>query len=153
MEEQMFRKKAMDRISSPEDLHDYIRVTSPRLWMLLSAILVLLVGFIIYGATATIDNTVQVKLTVENFVSGDAQDEMHTVVYGNLPSTYHDLFKPGMTVRLGGEEGRISSVYDIGDGQITLMCEMSAFYLPIPAGEYDAEIVVESTTPLSFLWN
>ena len=46
----------METISSPEQLHDYMRVTSPRLWMLLGAIVVLLVGFIAYASTATMEN-------------------------------------------------------------------------------------------------
>ena len=37
MENGLFRKKSMERISSPEELHDYMRVTSPRLWMILGA--------------------------------------------------------------------------------------------------------------------
>ena len=40
--ENLFRKKSLDRISSPEELHDYLRVTSPSLWMVLAAIMVLL---------------------------------------------------------------------------------------------------------------
>jgi hypothetical protein len=47
MDNQLFRKKSIDRISSPEKLEDYMRVTSPRLWMLLSAIVILLVGFLV----------------------------------------------------------------------------------------------------------
>ena len=47
MENGLFRKKSLERISSPEELHDYMRVTSPRLWMILAAIVVLLVGFIV----------------------------------------------------------------------------------------------------------
>ena len=29
MEEQIFRKKSLDRLSSPEQLNDYLHVTSP----------------------------------------------------------------------------------------------------------------------------
>ena len=39
-----FRKKAMDRISSPEDLTGYLRVTSPGMWIVLAAVIALLVG-------------------------------------------------------------------------------------------------------------
>ena len=53
MESGLFRQKSVERISSPEDLHEYMRVTSPRLWMILIAILVLLAGFILFASTAT----------------------------------------------------------------------------------------------------
>ena len=45
MGEQVFRKKAMDRLSSPEQLNDYIRVTTPSVWLVLAA-LVLLICFV-----------------------------------------------------------------------------------------------------------
>lgn len=47
----MFNRK---KIASQEELHDYLRVTSPRLWMILGAVALMLVGFIVYAATATI---------------------------------------------------------------------------------------------------
>ena len=56
MGNQLFRQKSLDRISSPEELHDYMRVTSPRLWMILGAILVLLAGFIAYASTMSCFN-------------------------------------------------------------------------------------------------
>ena len=146
MEDKMFRKNAMDHISSPEELHDYIHVTSPRLWMLLTAILVLLVGFIIYAAAATINESVPVKLKVEN--AGD-----RTAVYGELSSSYKDRIKPGMKVSLSGEEGVISSVNDADNGMVTVICDMGEPHLMLPDGEYDAGITVESIKPLSFLWN
>ena len=65
--ENLFRKKSLERISSPEELHDYLRVTSPRLWMVLAAIMVLLAGFIVYASTATMENVMAVKVEVETF--------------------------------------------------------------------------------------
>ena len=40
----IFRQKSMDRVSSPEALDDYIRVTTPSGWILLIALAVLLAG-------------------------------------------------------------------------------------------------------------
>ena len=62
MENPLFRKKSLERISSPEQLHDYMRVTSPRLWMLLSAIAVFLAGFIVYVSTVTLENTMKIQV-------------------------------------------------------------------------------------------
>jgi hypothetical protein len=69
MESGLFRQKSVERISSPEDLHEYMRVTSPRLWMILIAILVLLAGFIIFASTATMENTMAIQVHAENFPS------------------------------------------------------------------------------------
>ncbi|HAG12584.1 MAG TPA: NHLP bacteriocin system secretion protein, partial [Ruminococcus sp.] len=35
---QVFRKKSLDRISSPEQLTDYLRVTNPGIWVVLAAV-------------------------------------------------------------------------------------------------------------------
>ena len=45
----IFRKKSIDKLSSPEKLDDYIRVTTPSIWVVLIAIVLLLVGAIVWG--------------------------------------------------------------------------------------------------------
>lgn len=36
MKQELFRKKTLDHLSSPEQLTDYIRVSNPAMWMVLS---------------------------------------------------------------------------------------------------------------------
>lgn len=43
----LFRQSSMDRIRSPEQLNDYLRVTHPGVWVLLAAVAVLLAGLLI----------------------------------------------------------------------------------------------------------
>lgn len=38
----VFRKKALERMSSPEQLTDYLCVTNPGIWVLLAAVILLL---------------------------------------------------------------------------------------------------------------
>ena len=45
----IFRQKNIDKVSSPEKLDDYIRVTTPSVWITLLAIVILLAGTIIWG--------------------------------------------------------------------------------------------------------
>ena len=45
----VFRQKSMERVSSPEQLNDYIRVTSPSVWIVLIALVVLLVGMLAWS--------------------------------------------------------------------------------------------------------
>ena len=42
----IFREKSISRVSSPEQLNDYIRVTTPSVWIVLLAIVLLLVGML-----------------------------------------------------------------------------------------------------------
>lgn len=48
-EKQIFRKSSIDRVSSPEQLNDYIRVSNPSVWMILAAVIVLLAGGMCLG--------------------------------------------------------------------------------------------------------
>ena len=155
MENQLYRKKSMDRISSPEELHDYMRVTSPRLWMILTAIIVLLAGFIAYASTATLESTMPIEVHLETLDLQGENGEMtkHTFVDCTLPLVELASIQPGMTVRIAGQTGIVSFLYTTSEGQVGVLFEMENDYLGLPDGTYDAELVLESTTPISFLWN
>ena len=53
--DELFRKKSVERISSPDELNDYIRVTTPSVWIVLAAIVVLLVGMLAWSVFGTVD--------------------------------------------------------------------------------------------------
>ncbi len=46
---EVFRKKSMERVSSPEKLNDYIQVTTPSMWIVIAALIILLAGVLIWG--------------------------------------------------------------------------------------------------------
>ena len=52
---QIFREKSIERVSSPEKLDDYIKVTTPSVWIILAATVALLVGMIIWGGFGKIE--------------------------------------------------------------------------------------------------
>ena len=45
----IFRKKSLERLTAPEQLNDYIRVTTPRVWLILIAMLILVVGVLVWA--------------------------------------------------------------------------------------------------------
>ena len=53
--DELFRKKSVEKISSPDELNDYIRVTTPSVWILLAAIIILLVGMLAWSIFGTVD--------------------------------------------------------------------------------------------------
>ena len=55
----LFREKNLERLESPEKLNDYLRVTSPGVWMVLGAVIVLLIGVCIWGFFGRIQATTQ----------------------------------------------------------------------------------------------
>ena len=50
----MFREKNLERLESPEKLNDYLRVTSPGVWLVMATIIVLLAGVCIWGVLGRI---------------------------------------------------------------------------------------------------
>ena len=99
MNEQLFRKKSVDRVSSPEQLNDYIRVSNPGIWMILAAIVVLLVGAIIWGVVGTLDTTLSTVAVAEN---GDVTIYVKEADVASIEN--------GMTVRIGDKEGAVIEI-------------------------------------------
>ncbi len=52
---EIFRKKSLERVSSPEQLNDYIRVTTPSVWLVLIAVILLLVGLLAWSVFGTVN--------------------------------------------------------------------------------------------------
>ena len=150
----LFRKTSLERISSPEELHDYMRVTSPRLWMLLSVVIALLIGFIVYASTARMENTMPVSVQVDTYTVADTDGTQFSgrTVYADLEISYLETLKPGMKLRVAGEEGEINSLYTSAD-RLGVLFSMNNEHFALPDGTYEAEIVLESVTPISFLLN
>ena len=45
----------MDKVSSPEQLNDYIRVTTPSVWLVLIAVILLLLGMLAWSVFGTVE--------------------------------------------------------------------------------------------------
>lgn len=133
----IFRKSSTDRISSPEQLTDYLRVTNPGIWMLLAAVMILLAGLFVWSMTGSLETVAEGVAVVEN---GTAQI--------TVTDTSNSEIASGMTVRIGDEEYSISAVEKDEYGR-------TAAFAPIDKadGRYDVKIVTESIHPIKFLFD
>ena len=134
-ESTLFRKKSMARISSPEDLTSYLRVTSPGMWIILAAVIALLVGLFAWSAVGTLETSVDATAIV--------QDHTAQIVAAGQGA---DSIQAGMPLWISSQEFVIASVDYDEYGRATAQAEVS-----LPDGTYDAEIVVEQTRPIEFL--
>ena len=66
MSEEIFRKKSLDKVKSPENLDDYIQVSNPGVWLLLISVIVLLAGACVWGIFGHLDSTAETSVHVEN---------------------------------------------------------------------------------------
>ena len=143
MQSQLFRKKTVERISSPEQLQDYMRVTNPGIWMVLAAVIVLLAGLLVASALVKVETTVQAKGVV-----AEADDD----VVMELTPEKGAAIREGMTVRLANRSGRISYLYE-DSGVLRVTAELDDDLEALPKGTYDVEIVTQTLSPISFLLN
>ena len=147
MQNRIFRQESMDQVNSPEMMKDYLRVTSPRLWMVLAAFLALLGGFIAYSSVAGQEVTVPVRVTAET--DQDSQKKEIQAIFEINPAE-RDTYRPGMEVRFAGVKAKIA--YFVETKNSTLAVAMAANpKAAIEDGEYDAVVVIESSTPISGL--
>lgn len=59
MSESLFRKKSIERISSPEEIDEYMRVTTPSMWLVLGAVVLLLLAIFVWSITGRIEDTIE----------------------------------------------------------------------------------------------
>ena len=74
----LFREKSLEAVQSPESLNDYLKVTSPGVWLVLGAVILLLTGTILWGIFGRIKTQVQVA------VVSDSEACMCIVPYASL---------------------------------------------------------------------
>lgn len=160
MESNIFRKKSMERISSPEQLTDYIKVANPGVWLLLGAIIVLLAGICVWGVYGRLDTVVK----------GAAVSQNGTLVC-YVTEDNAEKIQPGMKLIANGAEFTVSeissqpvsagSVLDdyalhVGDFQSddwVYSVTASSSEGASADGVYSAEIVVDSVSPKIFVIN
>ena len=131
----LFREKAMARISSPEDLTSYLRVTSPGMWIILAAVIALLVGVFAWSAVGTLETTVDAAAIVQDHTAQIAASGQGA-----------DSLQAGMTLRIASQEYVIAAVDYDEYGRAIAYAEV-----PLPNGSYTATVVVEQTRPIEFL--
>lgn len=157
MSKQLFKKSSMDRVSSPEQLHDYVKVANPGLWMVISAIVILLAGIVVWGIIGKIDSTLTTAIVADG---GNA------VIY--IGESDVEKLEVGMTVRSEGREFRITDIAKepvkvdesltdyamhasgLATGEWVYVIEIDGEHSD---GVHKADIVIESISPISFILN
>ncbi|MCR5136610.1 MAG: hypothetical protein K6C12_05875 [Oscillospiraceae bacterium] len=134
----LFREQSLERITSPEQLSDYLHVTNPTVWLILTAVIVLLAGALIWSSTANI----------ESRAMGTA-----TVADGSMTLIFEDekvaaKVEPGMNIVVGETESRINSVGKGEDGQSFAVAETA-----LASGSYEAFVPYSQTKVLQLLFN
>ncbi len=165
MRKELFREKAVKKVSSPEQLNEYIRVTNPGIWVTLAAIIILLVGVCVWGILGRLETTINVVVISDG---SDAicylteSDDISSIEIGQKVKIEDEIYYiasvPSSAVKVadcaalaGSERAKyLCSVSDT-DWVYEITLEPSTTF--VAAGTYSAKVVTESVSPMSFIFN
>lgn len=139
MSEEIFRKKSLDKIKSPESLNDYVRVANPGVWLLLAAVIMLLIGITVWSVFGWVKSIAHAEGEVINGTATctlKAEDAENVTV--------------GTSVRMGKSDGEITAIEKTEEGQYLLTLKMEK---PLEDGIYSAQVILEKIRPISFILN
>lgn len=131
-------KQGAYQLSSPEQLNDYLKVTSPKIWVLLAAVALLIAGLLLWSNFTTI----------ESYVTGSAY-----AVGGELVVTFDDPAKAskvqaGMEMTVGDVKTEVLTIGTNANGGL-----VASAHANIPDGLYEVRVGYRTTQVLSMLLN
>ena len=159
MKNSLFREKNIDRISSPEQLNDRLRVANPGVWLLLAGILLVLAGICVWGIFGRLNTLLPV---------GAMTDQGKTICYVGEENRNRIALNMEVT-----SESGTTFIADISRNPVQVdsefpeyLCHVGnlsqgewvyAVTLKEPIGEdgsiFSADIVIESIAPAEFVVN
>ncbi|SFP64895.1 hypothetical protein SAMN04487928_10589 [Butyrivibrio proteoclasticus] len=138
MKEDIFRKKSIERISSPDDLTTYIHVARAEGWIVLIAVMIILFGLIGWSYFSSINSYIYGKAEVsEGVVTATFED---SVAARNLTMD--------MNLEIGDFLVPIGFVKQDEYGNIIAVANVD-----IPDGSYDVKASYKETQLISLLFN
>ena len=147
----------MERVSSPEQLEDYIGVTSPGMWMVMGAVALLLAGVCVWGIFGRLDTVIKAPAGVKD-----------GTIFCYIREADREQIAAGMEVEIKGKGYPILSV---SDEPMEASCLLTPYAMHIGGfaegewvyaavadtqladGVYETEVVVERIAPAAFLFN
>lgn len=157
----IFRQKSIDRVTSPDQMNDYIRVSNPQVWMILLAIIVLLVGICVWGIFGSLDTKTEtggvckdgrlVCYISENDYAKLTEDALISV----NDEEYPVASVAGNPIRMSeSEEGTDDYFLHLSGFETSnWVYEISADADDLEDGIYRVSVVLERVKPMDFVLN
>ena len=153
----LFREKSVEAIESPESLNDYLRVTSPGIWLILAGIALFLIGVCIWGIFGHIDSTMDTAVIsqggeVDCLVPKEAISGVLENPSVEIEDTDYSLKPTKLEPEIITEDTDIYVLLagDLEVGQIVYRIPVDA---ALEEGTYTGKVVTEKLNPISLLLN
>lgn len=153
----VFRQQSIDRISSPEELDGYLKVTGPGVWFTLLAIIFILIGIITWMIFGHLDTTLSVAVvsqkdeTVCLIPKNDitATTNFKKIKIANKEYNLKDVGYSGQIVTHSMDKN-ILNAGSLKEGDSYYILQVQA---KLSEGIYSGQIIVETISPISFITN
>lgn len=156
MSDNIFREKSLKKISSPEDLNEYVKVANPGIWVLLISVIILLIGFIAWGYFGRIDSTVNSYAVVSGhkaitYIKEDSIDDMTKESFVMIGDDKYDIISVSeLPVQVTNEQDNAYlHLAGLAPGDWVYTIEFNA---DISDDVYESKIVTERVKPISLLF-
>ena len=97
MDNKLYRETSVKRITSPEQLNDYLKVTKPSVWIVLLAVFILLTGLLVWG----------IFFGVGSYVYGTAEVKNGTMTVSFEDTKKSKNVEEGMIIEVAEESAAI----------------------------------------------
>jgi hypothetical protein len=128
MQDKLFRKTALEKLSSPEELDQLMQVTTPKGWLALVAIICFLVGTVAIGIFSVIPVRVEGRYCI--LVNDPAADNTQAIIYIS-PA-------PNNAIQIGNEAQITPSTLRKADSGFMLGKTVAVGEFPVSATEMHA---------------
>ncbi len=136
---ELFRQKVSDKMSSPDELTDCLKVTSPSVWAVLAAVVVLLAGLIAWACVGMLPTKADASVIVQGGTASVHIVDSYDIAAGmKLTVNPQDSQDP--------QERTIESVTTDEQGRSVGHADVD-----LPDGTYDGTVVVDETHTIDFL--
>ena len=159
MKDSIFRKKSLDRISSPEQLNDYIRVSNTSIWLIITALFIIAISFSVWAVSGNITN----EISGNGVFTGKDSDVVDSVIC-YIDANQASKISEGMQVRIYDKlksqnafvTGKVSRIAKDAVKQDDIMQSYSSEYIAdsILDAEYGVGVLITLNKSLDgdYIW-
>ncbi|GEM_PF-1113683 len=152
----VFRKKSLDRVSSPDELDKYVKTTTPSLWLLLGSIVVILVGIIVWSCLGRIESNSIIGCKVQShnasaYIKETDYEKIGDETYIKVDDRVYEIASISGPSLAGESSDRfLMQAASIADGEWYYTV---SFETELADGEYKGKAVFETISPITFIIN
>ena len=157
MKNNLFREKVLKKGLSPEQINDYIKTTGPGVWVIFSAVIILLFGVMVWGICGELEMTVSSvsiceKGKVSCYISEKDIDKISDDTYVKIKDCEYKITNLS-ELPVPAYENISSYGLHLGEFENNEWVYIAELEANLKDGIYKTQVVSECVSPISLLLN